>query len=42
MAETEKLVVAGETDELARRLVETVPTRTDDDRAIVVIRRAPA
>ncbi|MCW2526452.1 MAG: protein serine/threonine phosphatase [Pseudonocardiales bacterium] len=42
MSATEKMVVAGDTDALARRLVETVPTRTDDDRAVVVIRRAPA
>ncbi len=39
MQAAEKLVRAGSTDEVARRLVDEVPTRVDDDRAVVVVWR---
>ena len=39
MVAAERLVRTGETDQVARRLVEQVPTRIDDDRAVVLIWR---
>jgi hypothetical protein len=41
MGAAQALVQAGSVDKVARRLVDEVPTRLDDDRAIVVIWRDP-